>query len=124
MKIYFGHSKQFDYLNELYYPIEKSAILGNETLLFPHKLSKENTNSRRFYGEIDLFIAEVTYPATGLGIELGWVFDEEIPVYCFHKKGTKPSSSILCVTNNIYEYTSTRDMITKIEAIVNNINKK
>lgn len=37
MKIYFGHSKSFDYENEYYKPIEQNKRLQIETLIFPHK---------------------------------------------------------------------------------------
>jgi len=60
------------------------------------KNSKNNSNkkhSRDFYTNLDLFIAEVSYRATGLGIELGWASDDNIPIYCFYKKGTIPNSS-------------------------------
>ena len=46
--------------------------------------------------------AEVSYPATGLGIELGWVSDDNILIYFFYKKGKLPSSSLKCISNHIY----------------------
>lgn len=118
MKIYFGHSKDFDYVNEYYIPIEKNTILQNETLIFPHKDSTSNKHERDFYTNLDLFIAEVSYRATGLGIELGWASDDNIPIYCFYKTGTKPNSSLRTITDHIIEYNSSEDLSNKIEQIV------
>lgn len=88
MRIYFGHSRGFDYVNYYYKPIEENKRLQKETLIFPHKNNASNSNKRDFYSNLDLFIAEVSYPATGLGIELGWAKDDNVPIYCFYKKGT------------------------------------
>ncbi len=123
MKIYFGHSKDFDYVNEYYKPIEENKILQREILIFPHKNDTINKNERSFYTNLDLFIAEVSYKATGLGIELGWASDDYIPIYCFYKKGTKPNSSLKCITNNIIEYNSLEELTNKLEQIVIELKK-
>lgn len=124
MKIYFGHSKDFDFENEYYKPIENSEILTNEELIFPHKNNSNILFGRDFYKSLDLFIAEVSYSAIGLGIELGYARDDNVPVYCFYKKGTKPSSSLKSVTDNIIEYESLEDLVNKIEKIVLDKKKK
>lgn len=118
MNIYFGHSKDFDYKNEYYKPIEENQNLENETLIFPHKNQSNNKHSREFYSTLDIFIAEVSYKATGLGIELGFASDDKIPIYCFYKSGTKPNSSLKCLTNYIKEYNSKEELTYYIDQIV------
>lgn len=118
MNIYIGHSREMDYINELYNPIENSDELKEFNIIFPHKKSRYSSNGRDFYKDINLFIAEVTYPATGLGIELGWAYDEEIPIYCFYKTGSKISSSLKSVTNNFVEYSSVDDLINGIKNVI------
>lgn len=118
MRIYFGHSKDFDFENEYYKPIENSEVLVTEELLFPHKNNSNIVFSRDFYKSLDLFIAEVSYSAIGLGIELGYVKDDNVPIYCFYKKGFRPSSSLKSVTDNIVEYESLEDLVNKIERAV------
>lgn len=118
MRIYFAHSKSFDYVNEYYKPIEENKRLQNETLIFPHKNNANNKHKRDFYTNLDLFIAEVSYRATGLGIELGWASDDNIPIYCFYKKGTVPNSSLKSITNYIIEYDSLEQLSNNIEQIV------
>lgn len=124
MRIYFGHSNSFDYVNEYYKPIEENKRLQNETLIFPHKFNTNNKHKRDFYTNLDLFIAEVSYRATGLGIELGWASDDNIPIYCFYKKGTVPSSSLKSITNYIIEYDSLEQLSNNIEEIVVKLKKQ
>ncbi len=123
MRIYFGHSRSFDYENEYYKPIEQNKRLQCETLIFPHKNNDSSNNSRDFYANLDLFIAEVSYGAIGLGIELGYAKDDNIPIYCFYKKGAMPSSSLKSVSNNIIEYDSLEQLSNNIEKIVSDLSK-
>ena len=123
MKIYFGHSRSFDYEKEYYSPIEQNKRLQNETLIFPHKNNTNSEHSRDFYTNLDLFIAEVSYHATGLGIELGWAKDDNIPIYCFYKKGIIPSSSLKSISKHIIEYDSLEQLSNNIEQIVSELSK-
>lgn len=118
MRIYFGHSRSFDYENEYYKPIEQNKQLQSETLIFPHKDNTDSKHSRDFYSNLDLFIAEVSYHSTGLGIELGWASYDNIPIYCFYKKGTIPTSSLNSISNHIIEYDSLEQLSNNIEKIV------
>lgn len=118
MKLYFGHSKDFDFVNEYYKPIEADEDLQKETLIFPHDVNINNANPREFYKTIDVFIAEVSYKATGLGIELGWCYDDNVPVYCFYKENMKPSNSVYQVANEVIAYKDSEDLIRKIKEVV------
>lgn len=125
MRIYFGHSrKSFDCEKEYYLPILQNSKLQNETLLFPHRNNQSTNQTRDFYSTLDLFIAEVSYAATGLGIELGWAKDDNVPIYCFYKKGTTPASSLKYITSNIIEYDSLEQLSLYVEKIVNEFNNK
>lgn len=106
------------FLNQYYEPISNSNILATETLIFPHKNNEDNYNSREFYSTLDLFIAEVSDRATGLGIELGFAYDDGVPIYCISKKGLKPSRSLAAITDNFVEYETLNDMVEKICEIV------
>ncbi len=124
MKIYFGHSREFDYENEYYKPIENSKKLQGNEMIFPHKVGYNNNHTRDFYSSLDLFIAEVSYSAIGLGIELGWAKDDNVPIYCFYKKGFKVSSSLRSVSDYIIEYDSLEELTTRVEEIVNDLKIK
>lgn len=124
MKIYIAHSREFNYKKELYTPIRNDKKLKTHEIILPHEKNDILSNNREFYKEIDLTIAECSYPSIGLGIELGWIFDDNIPIYCIHKQGTKVSNSINKITQNIFEYTNIDEMINVIENIINNYKDK
>ena len=72
MKIYISHSTGFDYQKELYEPIKNSELYNSHEIIFPHDKSSEVSNSKEVIKGCDMVIAEVSYPSTGMGIELGW----------------------------------------------------
>jgi len=119
MKIYFGHSKSFDFKNELYKPIRESALSRNHHIIFPHEKSDLPTNSKDFLKTCDLVIAEISYPATGLGIELGWADAFNVPIFCLYKTGCHVSNSAKLLTENFIEYMDSKDMVEKIEEFIN-----
>ena len=124
MRIYIAHSREFDFKNELYVPIRNDEELKELEFILPHEISDVSSNTRDFYKDIDLLIAECSYPSIGLGIELGWAFDDNTPVYCIHKKGTKVSGSIYAITQNIFEYKDIDEMLEIIEKIAMKCNQK
>lgn len=119
MKIYIGHSRDINYANELYKPIKEFGDNSNNTFLLPHEKDANSSNGRDFYNGLDLFIAEVSMPSTGLGIELGWVYDNNIPIVCIYKKGAKVSGAIKSVTNSFFEYETSEDLKVVLESIIN-----
>ena len=118
MKIYVAHSRDFDYQNELYLSLKNSEIFKQHEFILPHDGDNYNHN-RDFYKNIDLVIAEVSYPSTGLGIELGFLYDDNKPIYCIYRIDKKISGSIKAITKNIYEYENKEDMLNIIGDIVN-----
>ena len=118
MRIYIAHSREFNFKNELYIPMRTDEELKKYEVILPHEISDFSSNTRDFYKDVDLIIAECSYPSTGLGIELGWAFDDNIPIYCIYKKGIKVSGSIYAITQNIFEYKDINEMLKIIEKIV------
>ena len=118
MRIYVAHSREYDFKNELYVPIRNCEKFSEHEIILPHELHDTSSNTRDFYKDIDIMIAECSYPSVGLGIELGWAFDDNIPIYCIHKKNMKISGSINAVTQNVYSYSSIEEMLTLIENIL------
>ena len=114
MKIYVGHSNLFDYQKELYDPIKKSNLIIENDVFFPHNEKNKIIPTKDIIKNSDLFIAEVSYPATGLGIELGFASDAEVEILCIYKKGTKPSSSLKFITDNFICYENEKDLIDRI----------
>ena len=110
MRIYLAHSSNYDYINNIYKPILNDEELS-KIITLPH-MEKDNMHYRNYYEDFDLVIAEVSNPSTGMGIELGFFYDDKVPIYCIYKG--KYSKSIEAVTNKIYEYNSIVYIIKRI----------
>ena len=115
VKIYVGHSSGFDCKQELYQPLKESELSQNHEFVFPHEDSDELFDSKTYFREeCDLFVAEVSRASTGLGIELGWADQFDVPILCVYRPGSNPSGSLKAVTDNIEVYESSEDLISII----------
>lgn len=124
MKIYIAHSKQLEYLENLYKPIREDKELQEYEILLPHEITSESANTREFYKSLSVVIAEVSHPATGMGIELGWAYDDGTPIYCLYQKGHKVSGSLKVICNHFIEYTSTTELLDIVKKIIKEVEKK
>ena len=113
MKIYVGHSTKFDYKNELYLPLSHSALQQHQ-FIFPHENSELLFNSKEELKNVDLMLAEVSYPALGLGIEIGWATAYNVPVIAIYKNGLKLFGSVKSLAQDIVEYQSLEDWVNKL----------
>lgn len=114
MKIYVAHSSGFNYKDELYKPLRNSNLYNTHNFILPHEKRGDAVNSKKIISECDLVIAEVSYPSTGLGIELGWAEMIKIPVICLHRESRKISSSLPVLFENIISYKSEDNLLEKI----------
>lgn len=110
MKVYFGHSSDVDY-KKLYQIIKD--IRSDHDIILPHDFSKEPFDSKKMMDEIDVFIAEVSMPSTGLGIEIAWAKDSNTPIYFMYKKGSKISDCLTLMSKSFIEYTDENDFVEK-----------
>lgn len=120
MKIYISHSSKYDYINKIYNPIKKSHLNQRNTFFFPHDDNNKVINTKDVISKYDLIIAEVSLPATGQGIELGWADYTKTSILCIYKKGVQISSSLKFITNDFIEYENNIDMINKIDNYIKN----
>jgi hypothetical protein len=120
MKIFVAHSSNYDFRNELYIPIRKSSLNNAHEIILPQENGKE-VITKDIIKNQDLVIAEVSYPSTGQGIELGWANIFNTPILCVHKEGSKPSNSLGFITDNFKEYSDSEDLIRKIEEFINGL---
>ena len=77
--------------------------------------------SKEIIKDSDLFIAEVSFPSTGLGIELGWADSFHKPIICIYSKGSQPSASLKTISRNFIEYLDKTDMIDKLDKAISAI---
>ncbi len=115
MKIFVSHSKDFDYDNELYKPIRSSSLNSEHEFFLPHE-EERKINTQDIIKGSDLILAEVSLPATGQGIELGWANILNVPILCISKEGTSISRSLKYITDNFIVYTDSADMLNKIDS--------
>lgn len=120
MNIYVSHSRSFDYEHELYLPIRNSELSKHHTFIFPREERDEPFNTKELFVSkgCDLVIAEVSYPATGQGIELGWADLTGVPIICIYKDGAEISQSLHAVSKKFLMYTSTENMLSDIEGVL------
>ncbi len=114
MKIYVCHSRNFDYINELYKPLKESHLPIE--FIFPHEESMKTFNSKELLEShsCDYVLAEVSYPSTSQGIELGWADVFGIPIICLYKVGADPAKSLSKVSQKIIEYSDDMDLVNKL----------
>lgn len=115
MRIYIAHSSNFDYKKELYLPIRNSELNKTHEIFLPHE-TDEFIDSKKIIKKSDVVIAEVSYPATGEGIELGWANDAKVKVICIYQDGSKISGSLKIISDTFISYSNTTDMIEKLSA--------
>ncbi len=113
MKIYVCHSTGFDYATELYAPLR--SIAGHE-FVFPHD-GGADAHSKDLIASCDLVIAEVSFPSTGMGIELGWADAAGIPIACVHRSDAKVSDAVRHVARETVAYDGPDGLVHAIEAI-------
>ncbi|MEW6408192.1 MAG: hypothetical protein AB1465_05905 [Patescibacteria group bacterium] len=116
MKIYIEHSKELNFKEDLYLPIRESQLNSEHEIILPHEIYQEASDfvTKDIIKTCDVMVAEVSFPATGLGIELGWANAFECPIICIHRKDSKISGSLKVVCNNFIEYTDKEDLIEKL----------
>ena len=120
MNIFISHSSKFDYINKLYNPIKNSNLVKNNKFIFPH--DNKIVNTKETISTCDLVIAEVSLPATGQGIELGWADYSKTPILCIYEKEAIISSSLKFITKYFIEYENMEDIIKKISNFIHNDN--
>ena len=113
MKIYVGHSTDYDFINKLYKPIKNSKLNNKVEFIFPH-LTDEVFNSQEVIEQSDLFIAEVSRPSLGLGIEIGRAEMKNKKILCIYNENSKITSCLKYLDVNVLSYTDEKDMISKI----------
>ena len=119
MKIYVGHSTKYDYKNEIYKPLLDSILSKKVEFILPHNTDK-TFNSKEVIENSNLFIAEISEPSLGLGIEIGRAEMKGKKILCICNDKDKVPSSLKYVNVDVITYSDRNDMIRKIEEYVYN----
>lgn len=125
MKIYIWHSQEFNFQEELYTPMRDSKLNLEYEILLPHEIPWESDFvTKNIIENCDVMIAEVSFPSTGLGIELGWANSFERPIIGIYNKWAKVSSSLKMVCNALIEYTDKNNLIEVLEKSLSELRKE
>ncbi len=119
-KIYVSHSRKFNFKKELYEPLKN---LNEIKFIFPHEKSEKSKLSKNIIKSSSVMIAEVSYPSTSVGIEIGWADSFNVPIIYLYKKNSKISSSLKIVSKNFIEYDKIESILPKIEHVLKNLRR-
>lgn len=110
MKLYLAHSTAYDYFNDLYEPL-KAAFSDLYEIVYPHDIHQDGVLTKDVIPSCDAVIAEVSWPSTGQGIELGWADLSGIPIICFYRTGSNVSAALRFISSTMLEYDTEEKMI-------------
>lgn len=116
MRIQLWHSRDTNFLEELYIPLKEN--FPQIDWIFPHEENTKFVKSEETLKEVDVFLAEVSTPATGLGIELGFAYLYKKRIICLSKEWVKISGSLKYICREFIEYSNKTDMIQKLKNIL------
>ncbi len=115
MAYYAAHSREFDFQNEWYAPLRRVGEELGVTFVFPHEITDAATNTKERMTAYNAIVAEVSYPSTGLGIELGWAETLGLPIYLVCRESAFISRSVLSLTGHtLITYTDQNDLVAKL----------
>lgn len=118
--VYFGHKKTGEFKREFYLPIKNTEMNEKFEVFFPHD-TEEFFNTKEIIKSSKLIIAEVSEPAIGLGIELGWANAYGVKIICIYKKGSYISKSLSVICDAFFEYEDEISFKNIINQIASNI---
>lgn len=119
LQIYLGHSTGYDYQSRLYLPIKNSELWHMHQFILPHDAQTEPIHSKKSIAHCNMMLAEVSYPSTGLGIELGWANELERPILCMYQEGHEPSKSLQLVCKHFICYSDEKSLVQRLTDYIN-----
>jgi hypothetical protein len=119
LRVRVGHATGYDYEAQLYAVLRGLKLPTDATVSLPHAGGATGDCTKSFFAAgCDLFIAEVSAPSTGLGMELAYADMHGVPVVCVHRSDCRPSSSVKMVSQTILGYESPEELARHVEALV------
>lgn len=122
MQIYVSHSRQINYEDELYAPLR--TLEPTHQLILPHDVTYDGMKTKDIIAQSDCVIAEVSLPATGQGIELGWADMSNVPILAVFRPSADMSGSVKYVAQSSMQYESTEELIEIIGNWLENLASK
>lgn len=119
-RVRIGHSTSYDYQTQLYDVVRSLKKLpADVTISLPHEYGCTDGCTRTFLAEgCNLFIAEVSAPSTGLGMEVAYAHAAGVPVVYLHHADCTPSSSLKMVSNTFLSYASRAELAAHLRDLI------
>lgn len=122
MQIFLSHSSKYDYVNELYNPIKESSLDKiHKFIYFCEDPNYKEKSSKEIIQESDLIIADISIQSIGVGMEIGWASAQNKPIIMIHRTGVEVRGYMRLHAKDIFEYSSTTELIQKLERAINSI---
>lgn len=121
--IYVTHASTFDFKKYLYEPLRQSTLNSQHEIILPHENSLKPNTSKEVIKQANLVLAEVSYPSTGQGIELGWADLFKTPIICLFQEDKNYSSSVAIICKEFISYKNSNDLTIKLENYLNDSNR-
>jgi hypothetical protein len=96
--------------------MRESRLSKTHRFFLPHEPENIDTDAKTELTQTDVLVAESSLPSTGQGIELAQAEAAGVPIICFFKTGSRPSSSLRFVTDKIIEYSDIHDLLAKLQS--------
>lgn len=109
-QIYLAHSSKYDFQNELYKPIKASLLMSDYDFIFLLDTPNYLPNTKELIKTYSLVIAEMSYPSTGAGIEIGWADAFNIPIILIHNELFNPPPYLKTMSPFILKYNKANDI--------------
>lgn len=116
MRLYLAYPRTFALATELENFL-KNSNFGVE-IIFPHEKHKQMMTPKDLLRDSDMMVAEVSDPALGVGIEMGFASAFDVPVYCFFRKGVVPSPSLPLVADEVMMYANKEELFHRLRLII------
>lgn len=117
-KVYVSHSSNFDFTSELYQPLKLSNLVNKFDFILPHDGQPYQSGAKDLIKTCAKVVAEISFPSTGSGIEIGWADAFEIPLIILHNNNVTPSRYYYDLAENVLSYGSVEEMITKLADVL------
>jgi hypothetical protein len=116
-KIIVTHSSDLNWKNEFYNCLKKFRSEDYEIFL-PQEDGAREKITKEMIKDCDFVIAEVSFPSTGQGIELGWADINNKRINCVFKEGSKISNSLRFISDNFLSYTNMDNLSNEIRKML------
>ena len=120
-QIYLAHSSNYDFQGGLYKPIKSSHLMSMYEFIFLLDKPDNLPNTKELVKSYSAVIAEMSYPSTGAGIEIGWADALRIPIIFIHNELYNPPPYLKTMSPHIIKYDKSTEIPLLLEPVLKRI---